>query len=108
MAKIQLNIISPRGRVFAGEVDSLVAPGVEGVLGILAGHAPMISLLRLGTGKVETGTETHHYVFGVGVLEVTKEDVVLLTDIADKFESAEAAHTKAAELALTPAARGMR
>ena len=91
MAKYQLNIISPRGRIFAGEADSLVAPGVEGDLGVLAGHAPMIALIRRGVGKVETGSETHHYVFGEGILEVTKEEVVLLTDTAERAPSHEAA-----------------
>jgi F-type H+-transporting ATPase subunit epsilon len=108
MATFQLNIISPRGRIFAGEVESLVVPGSEGELGILAGHAPMISLLKLGTGKVDTGSSTQHYVFGVGVLEVTKKDVVVLTDIAEKCDTHEAARAKYAELAKTPAAKGER
>ncbi|HEY8241476.1 MAG TPA: ATP synthase F1 subunit epsilon [Kiritimatiellia bacterium] len=106
MATFQLNIVSTRGRIFAGDVESLIVPGVEGDLGVLAGHAPMIALIRRGVGKVETGTETHHYVFGEGVLEVTKKDVVLLSDTADRVGTHAEALAKAAELIKAAASEG--
>ena len=97
MATFNLSIISPRGKVFGGPAENLIAHGAEGDLGILAGHAPMIALLQRGVGRVDAEGKTLHYVFGEGVLEVSKEEVVMLVDTAEKAESHEAAKLMMAE-----------
>jgi len=48
MAKLQFELVSPEKLVFSGEVDQVDVPGTEGDFGVLAGHAPLISLLRPG------------------------------------------------------------
>jgi F-type H+-transporting ATPase subunit epsilon len=69
----------------------LIAPGTEGDVGILTDHAPMTALIRRGIGKVNAEGATQHYVFGEGVLEVTRKEVLLLVDTAEKAESLDAA-----------------
>ncbi len=91
MATFNLSIISPRGKVFSGAAENLIASGSEGELGVLAGHAPMIALLCRGIGRVDAEGKQQHYVFGEGVLEVSHEEVVMLVDNAEKAESHDAA-----------------
>jgi len=77
-----LQILTPRKRIFSGEVSSLVAPGELGYLGILAHHAPLVTTLVPGTvtfrdpaGGMQTLQST-----GEGLLEVQHNQAVLLLD----------------------------
>ena len=91
MASFNLSIISPRGKVFGGPAENLIACGSEGELGVLAGHAPMIALLCRGIGRVDAEGTQQLYVFGEGVLEVSRDEVVMLVDTAEKAANLEAA-----------------
>lgn len=86
-----LRILTPEGPIFDGTVDSVQATGYKGSFGVLTGHAPMITALRVGPGKVVTSTGTQWYVFGEGTLEVRAPDVVMLVDYAEKTPTYEAA-----------------
>lgn len=60
MATLRVTVVSPEREVFAGQADMVVARGVDGEVGILAGHAPMlielaIAPIRLLEGETETG-----------------------------------------------------
>lgn len=101
MSAFPLRIFTTEGPVVDGEVDSLVVTAYNGSLGILAGHAPMISAVVVGPGKVMQGGSTQWYVFGEGTLEVRGPDVVLLVDFAEKADSYEAAKAQTAQ-ALIP------
>ncbi len=81
MATFQCRIVSPEQALYSGEVQMLRAKGVEGGLGILAGHTPLITLLKPGTVQVTTanGVEEFIYVSG-GVLEVQPKIVTVLAD----------------------------
>ena len=91
MATFKLCIVSPQGRVFDGPAESVVAPGSEGELGVLAHHAPMVAFLKLGRTSVTADGETKLFVTGQGVIEVEFNEVNLLVDHAEKVESAEKA-----------------
>lgn len=92
-----LRILTPEGPVFEGEVDHLQVTAFKGSLGVLTGHAPMISALRTGPGKISAASGEQWYVFGEGTLEVRSPDVILLVDYAEKADSYEAAKALAAE-----------
>ena len=48
MPSFQLSLVSPEKLLFAGQVDQVDLPGVEGDFGVLAGHAPIVAMLRPG------------------------------------------------------------
>ncbi|MCC5846737.1 MAG: F0F1 ATP synthase subunit epsilon [Verrucomicrobia bacterium] len=92
-----LRILTPEGPIFDDTVDTVQATGYKGSFGVLTGHAPMITALLVGPGKVITSSGTQWYVFGEGTLEVRKPDVVMLVDFAEKVDSYEAAKKLTAE-----------
>lgn len=97
MSSFPLRIFTPEGPVVDAEVDSLVVTAYNGSLGVLAGHAPMISAVVIGPGKVIKDAATQWYVFGEGTLEVRGPDVVLLVDFAEKAANYEAAKAQTAQ-----------
>lgn len=85
MAKLTVEIITGERIVYqATDVDSVVAPGASGSLGILPGHAKLVSLLALGELKIRhTGTEDFFAVFG-GFIEIVDDKVIVLADSAER------------------------
>lgn len=83
MATLQCDVVSVKESIYSGSIKMLIAKGVGGELGILPGHAPLVTLLQPGPVRVqrEDGTEELIYVSG-GVLEVQPHVVTLLADTA--------------------------
>ncbi len=80
-----LSLLTPSGTVFRGEVVSVVLPGVSGKLGVLAGHMPLLSLLRCGSLVCrERGGGWLQFEIGEGVLDVTPDSVEIMTDHVEK------------------------
>lgn len=97
MATLQCNVVSAKETVYSGDINMLVAAGIEGEIGILPGHIPFITLLKPGTlqitepnGEVETV-----YVSG-GVLEVQPNIVTVLADTAIRAKDLDEAKIKEA------------
>jgi F-type H+-transporting ATPase subunit epsilon len=74
-------VISPEKTLFEGSVDSVVAPAYDGEVGILPGHAPMMTLL--GKGDLRLGTGASFRVEG-GFLQVVDDRVRVVTEHATK------------------------
>ncbi len=83
-ATYKLQVISPERVVLDEEVISLIAPGTEGYLGVLANHAPLLASLAEGTltVKKEIGSEQKYHLTG-GFLEVANNKAVILADRLD-------------------------
>lgn len=83
MATFQCRVVSARESLFEGNISMLIATGTEGELGIMAGHTPLITLLKPGPMHVKTanGDDEIIYVSG-GVLEVQPKVVTVLADTA--------------------------
>ncbi len=82
MAKLMLEIVTPEAKTFSGEVDMVVLPGVEGELGILPMHVPLMTQLLPGEVRIlQEGKETD-LVVGTGFVEVSQTHVSILTDMA--------------------------
>ena len=103
MAKLHVEIVTGERIVFQmDDVDMAVVPGVDGMLGILPGHAQLISLLQNGELRVKKGgAEESIVVFG-GFVEVSHDRVTVLADTAERaseidIERAEAARLRAEE-----------
>src|ERR1700750_3273730 len=82
MAKLQLEIVTPEARTFSEEVDMVVLPGVEGELGILPLHVPLMTRLLPGEVRITQGQKQIELVVGTGFVEVTPTKVSILTDMA--------------------------
>lgn len=100
---IHVNIVSAEGAIFAGDADMVFAPAKAGELGIAPRHAPLITTLKPGSVRVQTGdTEKLFYVTG-GILEIQPYLITVLADSAlhaDQLDEAEAlaARERAKEL----------
>ena len=101
---VRLEIVTPEAKTFSDNVDSVVIPGIEGELGVLPMHAPLMTLLEPGELRVMKNGEEIRLAIGEGFLEVTQEKIAVLTDMAvkesDIDESAAEAAIKRAEEAM--------
>ena len=101
MAGLTLTVVSPEREVLREEDVTLVlAPSVEGQLGILPRHAPLITQLEPGTLELRRGAETQHFSITGGFLEVMDNTVTVLADASENAaeisrERAEAAREAA-------------
>ncbi|MDY6917946.1 MAG: F0F1 ATP synthase subunit epsilon [Chloroflexota bacterium] len=97
MAKIAFEIVTAERVVLSDHVDIVIAPGVEGELGILPNHAPLLTMLQPGELTVRTdGQETCMFVRG-GFLEVMQDRVTVLADVAERAEDIDLARAEAAK-----------
>jgi F-type H+-transporting ATPase subunit epsilon len=82
MAKLKLEIVTPESKVFSDDVDMVVLPGVEGQLGILPMHVPLLTQLLPGELHIMQGGKQKDIVVGTGFVEVSQTQVSVLTDMA--------------------------
>ena len=82
MATFHFELVSPEKLAFSGEVDQVDVPGSEGDFGVLAGHAPLIALLRPGIMTVYAGGEQTKLVVLGGFAEVGPDGLTVLADVA--------------------------
>ena len=86
MATFHFELVSPDKISFSGEVDQVDVPGAEGDFGVLAGHAPLIALLRPGIMTVYAGGEQTKLVVLGGFAEVGPDGLTVLADVATSLE----------------------
>jgi F-type H+-transporting ATPase subunit epsilon len=82
MAKLRLEIVTPEAKKFSGDVDMVVVPGVEGELGILPMHVPLMTRLLPGEVRITRDGKQTELVVGMGFIEVSQTQVAILTDMA--------------------------
>jgi len=103
--KYPLRVVSVERSLFEGDVEFIIANGADGELGVLARHAPLMTILKPGTLRIQEvfgGPEQVLFVGG-GFLEVLPDRVTVLADVAEHAEeisverSEEARRRRAAE-----------
>ncbi|TVR40406.1 MAG: ATP synthase F1 subunit epsilon [Cryomorphaceae bacterium] len=78
---MHLEIIKPESKVFEGEASSVVLPGIDGSLGILNNHAPLITTLRAGTIEVKTAEgKQHSFEVKGGTIEMLNNKLTVLAE----------------------------
>jgi F-type H+-transporting ATPase subunit epsilon len=82
MAALRLEFVSPERVLFSGDVDQVDLPGAEGDMGILAGHAPLVTTLRPGIVTIFNGNERLPVVVIGGFAEVGPAGLTVLADRA--------------------------
>jgi len=97
MVTIRLDIVTAERAVYSGDVDMVIAPGIEGQLGILPHHAPLMTTLQAGELRVKKGGEELSLAISGGFLEVRPDRVVILADAAERVEEIDVARAEAAK-----------
>jgi F-type H+-transporting ATPase subunit epsilon len=89
--KIQLEVVTPERRVLAEPVDLVTVPGLNGEMGILPGHTPLISQLKTGVLSYFQDGRTSQLLISGGFVEVRDDHVAVLAEIAERPEEIDAA-----------------
>ncbi len=83
--KMLLEIVAPSRQVVRSErVDEVIAPGSEGEFGVLPGHMPFLTTLKVGMLSYREGSEWHHLAVDWGYAEVGPDRVSILAEGADR------------------------
>ncbi|MDR3420548.1 MAG: F0F1 ATP synthase subunit epsilon [Xanthobacteraceae bacterium] len=84
---LHFEFVSPERVLFSGDVDQVDLPGIEGDMGILAGHAPLVTVLRPGIVTIYRGSAREPVVVTGGFAEVGPAGLTVLADRAVARES---------------------
>src|ERR671916_447466 len=93
---LQLDVITPERRLLSEQVDAATVPGLDGELGILPGHTPLISQLQTGVLSYTQGGTTHRLHVSGGFVEVNDDRVSVLAEVAEHPEEIDAARARMA------------
>ncbi len=80
---LHLEIVTPERLAYEDDVDMVMVPGVEGELGILPHHAPLVTTLGLGELRIRKGTAEESFAIVGGFLQVRHDKVVVMAETAD-------------------------
>ena len=99
---VALRVVSVERSLFEGDVDFIVATGIDGELGILPRHAPLMTILKPGALKITQGGQEQLIFVGGGFMEVLPDRVTVLADVAEhadeiSLDAAEEARRRAQE-----------
>lgn len=95
--ELHIEVVTPDGEVYSDDVFMAVLPGVEGELGILSRHEPLVTLLRIGETRVRKTDGTWDYIAtGVGYAQVLFDTVFVVVDHAELAGAIDIARAEAA------------
>lgn len=95
--KINLQVITPEKVAYRGEADQVTLPTRDGEITILANHIPLISTMKHGELIIKNGSEEIPMAVCSGFVEVKKNKITIMTDIADRVEEIDEAKVKEAK-----------
>lgn len=78
--KINLTVVTRERKIIDTEVDEVVMPGADGELGILPGHTPLLTMLRIGQLRYRVGNTIHRVVLSWGFAEVLPDRVIVMAE----------------------------
>ena len=93
---IELEIVTPEKQVVRDQVDEIQIPGKAGFLGVLPGHAPLITELAVGEISYRKGGQTTYLSVAWGFAEVLPNKVTILAETAERAEDIDVARAKQA------------
>ncbi|MCH7978117.1 MAG: F0F1 ATP synthase subunit epsilon [Acidobacteria bacterium] len=92
-----LRIVTPTQQIVREETEEMQVPGKEGYLGILAGHAPLLSELQVGEITYRQGRELRYLAVSWGFVEVLPEQVTVLAETAEKSSDIDVSRAQASK-----------
>jgi len=93
---LKLEMVTPYKQVLSEEVDEIVMPGQMGELGILPGHTPLLTTLKVGEFSYRKGGSSFHVAVNWGYVEVEEDTVIVLAETAEPADEIDMARAKAA------------
>ena len=97
MDKLQLEIVTPDRLLLKESVDEVQIPAKGGYLGILPGHAPLITEMQIGEISYHQGKAAHSLAVAWGYCEVLPDRVIVLAEKAEKAEEIDLKRAQAAK-----------
>ena len=97
LSTLLLEIVTPERLVYSEQVNSLIARGVEGELGILPGHIPLVTPLQIAPITIKNGKQEKLVAVGGGFIEIRKDKVVVLAESAEFPEDIDVDRARAAK-----------
>ena len=97
MAGIRLDVVTAERAVYSDDVDIVIAPGVQGQLGILPNHTPLMTMLQPGELIARKGNEEFSLAVSGGFIEVRPNRVIVLADSAERAEEIDIARAEEAK-----------
>lgn len=94
---LQLEIVTPERLVVKDTVTEIQIPGITGYLGILPGHAPLITEIAVGEISYVSGTQTKRISVAWGFAEVLPDKVTILAETAERAEEIDVTRAQAAK-----------
>jgi F-type H+-transporting ATPase subunit epsilon len=95
VAKLKLEIVTAEHLTFSGDVNAVIAPGIEGQLGILPNHAPLMTMLQPGELLIKKDGEELYLAITGGFLEVRPDKVIILADACERCEEIDISRAEA-------------
>lgn len=96
VGSLLLIVVTPERQLLRENVDDLQLPGADGYLGILPGHAPLVTELGVGELSYRSGQQTSHLAVIGGFAEVLPDRVTVLAEIAERAEEIDVERARAA------------
>jgi F-type H+-transporting ATPase subunit epsilon len=84
--KLTLEIVTPDRALLREEVDEVVVPGSQGEFGVLPGHTPLLSALKIGELWYRQGQQRHYLAIAFGFVEVLPERVIVLAQVGERAQ----------------------
>jgi F-type H+-transporting ATPase subunit epsilon len=97
MSTFLLEIVTPERKVYAQDANMVIVKGVEGELGILPNHIPLVTPLKVAPVTVKRGRESDHIAVHGGFIEVRKDKVVILAESAELPEDIDVERARSAK-----------
>lgn len=94
---IRCEIVSQDRQVFSGDADMIIVPGIQGEMGILPNHAPLLSTLKLGILRVRFQGEEQVFTIAGGVIEVQPDLVTIMADAAENVQEIDISRAREAK-----------
>jgi F-type H+-transporting ATPase subunit epsilon len=93
---LRLEMVTPYKQVLAVDVDEVTAPGTLGEFGLLPGHTPMLTTLKIGELTYRQGSELFHVAVNWGYVEIENDKVTVLVETAELADQIDLARAKEA------------
>ncbi len=95
-ATLKLEVVTPEAKIFSEDVEMVTLTGIDGEMGILPQHMPLMTQLASGEIHARKNGQSIFLAVGAGFLQVTREQVSVLTDMAIKADDIDEAKAEEA------------